>query len=104
MRRRLTEPNSRSVFMTCSGIRQKLQIHEASSLISYHFQASIKVEDSEIIPILHDVNERKRELLLQRIHTYITNKLENKPYPTDPRESFFLAKHLVDPLLFPNGL
>ncbi len=84
------------------GIRQKLQAYEASVLLDYRFQVSIEVDHSGILPIMHDVNKRKRELLLQRIHTYITDKLENKSYPTNPLESFFLANHLVDPLLFPN--
>jgi hypothetical protein len=70
--------------------------------MDYRFQASIEVENSGIIPIMHDVNERKRELLLQRIHTYITDKLESKSFPTNLLESFFLANHLVDPLLFRN--
>ncbi|MBE1553971.1 DUF6138 family protein [Sporosarcina limicola] len=82
------------------GIRQKLQTYENSVLVSYRFQASIKVGGSETLPILNDVNERKRELLLQRIHAYIEDKLEGQSYPTDPLESFFLSRHLVDPQLF----
>jgi hypothetical protein len=49
------------------GIRQKLQTYEDSALVNYRFQASIKVDGSETLPILNDVNQRKRELLLQRI-------------------------------------
>ncbi|WP_340003353.1 DUF6138 family protein [Paenibacillus sp. FSL K6-0276] len=83
-------------------IRQKLQIYEDSALVNYRFQASIEVGGSETLPILNDVNQRKRELLLQRIHAYIEDKLEGQSYPTDPLESFFLSRHLVDPQLFPD--
>nr|WP_306220257.1 DUF6138 family protein [Cohnella sp. WQ 127256] len=53
------------------GIRQKLQTYEDSALVNYRFQASIKVGGSETLPILNDVNHRKRELLLQRVQAYI---------------------------------
>ncbi|MBP1996802.1 DUF6138 family protein [Paenibacillus eucommiae] len=84
------------------GIRQKLQTYEDSALVNYRFHASIKVGGSETLPILNDVNQRKRELLLQRIQAYIKDKLEGQSYPTDPLESFFLSRHLVDPQLFPD--
>lgn len=84
------------------GIRQKLQAYENSVLLDYRVQVSIEMQPSETLVILHEVNEQKREMLLQRIHTYIANKLENASYPTDPLESFFLSNHLVDPVLFPN--
>ncbi|MNN78894.1 hypothetical protein D3C81_1954910 [compost metagenome] len=70
--------------LLAQGIRQKLQAYEASVLIDYRFQVSIEVDHSGILPIMHDVNERKRELLLHRFHTYMTDKLENQSYPTNP--------------------
>lgn len=66
--------------LLAQGIRQKLQAYEASVLIDYRFQVSIEVDHSGILPIMHDV----RELLLHHFHTYMTDKLENQSYPTNP--------------------
>lgn len=82
------------------GIGEKLNAYADNALLDYHLQVSLQLADFGILPVLHHINEWKRELLLQRIHAYIA-KLETHPYPTDPLESFFLAQHLVDPLLFP---
>ncbi|MEK5033399.1 DUF6138 family protein [Paenibacillus sp. FSL R7-0302] len=86
--------------LLAEGIGGILQGYADNPLIDYHLQVSLELDDFGILPVLHTINERKRGLLLERIQTYIA-KLENHAYPTDPLESFFLAQHLVDPLLFP---
>lgn len=53
------------------------------------------------VPILKYVDEAKKQLLLDRIGSYISSKLEAGKYPTKPLETFFLARHLLDEELFP---
>ncbi|WP_413407143.1 DUF6138 family protein [Paenibacillus amylolyticus] len=73
-------------------------------LIDYRFTFRGKFPTTEgklQLTLLEWINEEKRKLLLERIHTYVDKNLENSTYPTKPLESFFLTSHLLDPKLFP---
>ncbi|MGF9700425.1 DUF6138 family protein [Paenibacillus sp. MABNR03] len=75
-----------------------------SPLIDYRFTFRGKFPTTEgklQLTLLEYINEEKKEQLLERIHTYVEQKLEHGTYPTKPLESFFLTRHLVDPELFP---
>ncbi|MBD8841284.1 DUF6138 family protein [Paenibacillus sp. FSL K6-4396] len=75
-----------------------------SPLIDYRFTFRGKFPTTEgklQLTLLEYINEEKKQQLLERIHTYIEQKLENGAYPTKPLESFFLTRHLLDPTLFP---
>jgi len=85
-------------------IRERLNKVEASPLINYRFtfQGSFATTDGLVeLTVLDTVYEEKRQQLLERIQSYIENKLEKGSYPTKPLETFFLARHLLDPNLFP---
>lgn len=73
-------------------------------LIDYRFTLRGKFPTTEgklQLTLSEWINEEKRKLLLERIHTYVDKNLENSTYPTKPLESFFLTSHLLDPKLFP---
>ncbi|WP_315372609.1 DUF6138 family protein [Paenibacillus xylanexedens] len=73
-------------------------------LIDYRFTLRGKFPTTEgmlQLTLLEWINEEKRKLLLERIHTYVDKNLENSTYPTKPLDSFFLTSHLLDPKLFP---
>ncbi|WP_339305554.1 DUF6138 family protein [Paenibacillus sp. FSL R5-0519] len=75
-----------------------------SPLIDYRFTFRGKFPTTEgklQLTLLEYIHEEKKQQLLERIHTYIDQKLENGAYPTKPLESFFLTRHLLDPKLFP---
>ncbi|WP_300753492.1 DUF6138 family protein [Janthinobacterium sp.] len=73
-------------------------------LIDYRFTAKGKFQTAQgklHLTLLEYLNENKRQLLLDRIHTYIEQKLLRGGKPTKPLESFFLTRHLLDTQLFP---
>ncbi|OAX51088.1 DUF6138 family protein [Paenibacillus sp. AD87] len=73
-------------------------------LIDYRFTFRGKFPTTEgklQVTMLEYINEGKRQQLLERIHTYVDQKLLKGSYPTKPLESFFLTRHLLDPKLFP---
>ncbi|MBW3509608.1 DUF6138 family protein [Janthinobacterium sp. NKUCC06_STL] len=73
-------------------------------MIDYRFTLRGKFQTAQgklHLTLLEYVNEGKRQTLLERIHTYVTQKLEHGKRPTKKLETFFLARHLLDPHLFP---
>ncbi|MFB6457213.1 DUF6138 family protein [Chitinophaga sp. Hz27] len=54
----------------------------------------------KIAPFIH-VSEPKKQWLLTAIDKYLQEKISNGTYPTKKLETFFLARHLVSPQLFP---
>jgi hypothetical protein len=73
-------------------------------MIDYRFSLRGKLQTAQgmlHLNLLDYVNEGKRTTLLERIHTYITQKLERGNRPTKKLETFFLTRHLLDPQLFP---
>lgn len=86
-------------------VKEKLNKLETSPLIDYRFtlKGVFATKDGPVrITILETVFEEKKQQLLERIQTYIENKLEKGSYPTKPLETFFLTRHLLDPNLFPD--
>ena len=73
-------------------------------LIDYRFTARGKFQTAQgklHLTLLEYLNENKRQLLLERIHAYIEQKLLHGDKPTKPLESFFLTRHLLDGQLYP---
>ncbi|WP_340028313.1 DUF6138 family protein [Paenibacillus sp. FSL H7-0940] len=85
-------------------VQERLDKLADTPLIDYRFTLRGKFPTTEgklQLTLLEWINEEKRKLLLDRIHTYVDKNLENSTYPTKPLESFFLTSHLLDPKLFP---
>lgn len=86
--------------------RERLDKLETSPLINYRFtfEGSFATTDGLVeLTVLEMVYEEKKQQLLERIQSYIEKKLEKGSYPTKPLETFFLARHLLDPYLFPES-
>ncbi|MGQ8874961.1 DUF6138 family protein [Paenibacillus sp. TSA_86.1] len=86
-------------------IQEKLADWADTPLIDYRFTFRGKFPTSNgmlKLTLLEYVNEEKRQLLLERIRTYTEQRLEQGVHPTKPLETTFLAKHLLDPVLFPS--
>nr|WP_154896667.1 DUF6138 family protein [Paenibacillus xylanexedens] len=86
-------------------IQRRLDELGDTPLIDYRFTFRGKFPTTEgklQLTLFEYINEEKKEQLLERIHTYVEQKLENGTYPTKPLESFFLTRHLLDPELFPS--
>ncbi|MBP1994397.1 DUF6138 family protein [Paenibacillus eucommiae] len=87
-----------------SYIRHKLDAMPPA-LIDYQFilNGNFLAREGEVkVCILEYVDETKKKYLLERICSYIDDKLEAGKYPTKPLETFFLSKHLLDERLFPD--
>lgn len=99
----LTEEEARTVLvpLLADGMERLLQPWWDTPLFDYRFTVSLRMGDSVKIPVMQRVHAEKRQRLLDRIHTYIQDKLEHGQYPTKPLDSFFLSQHIVDPLLYP---
>lgn len=85
-------------------VQAKLEKLADTPLIDYRFSFRGKFQTAQgklHLKLLDYVNEGKRQTLLDHIQTYITQKLERGSRPTKNLETFFLARHLLDPLLFP---
>ncbi|WP_405154016.1 DUF6138 family protein [Paenibacillus sp. FSL K6-0108] len=85
-------------------IQEKLDKLADTPLIDYRFTFRGKFPTTEgklQVTMLEYINEGKKQQLLERIHTYVDQKLLKGSYPTKPLESFFLTRHLLDPKLFP---
>ncbi|WP_308723199.1 DUF6138 family protein [Paenibacillus polysaccharolyticus] len=86
-------------------VQEKLAEWADTPLIDYRFTFRGKFPTSNgmlKLTLLEYINEEKRQQLLEQIRTYTEQKLENGVYPTKPLETTFLAKHLLDPVLFPS--
>ena len=73
-------------------------------MIDYRFTCRGKFQTAQgklHLVLLEYVNDGKRQALLENIHAYIGQKLTHGKLPTKPLETFFLARHLLDPQLFP---
>ncbi|MBW5469165.1 hypothetical protein GPJ61_14980 [Brevibacillus formosus] len=85
-------------------VREKLEKMETSPLINYRFtfQGTFATVDGLVeLTVLETEYEEKKRQLLERIQSYIEEKLEKGSNPTNRLETFFLARHLLDPHLFP---
>ncbi|WP_195575039.1 DUF6138 family protein [Paenibacillus sp. 1001270B_150601_E10] len=85
-------------------VRERLDKLVTSPLIDYRFsfQGAFATMDGLVeLTVLETVYEEKKRQLLERIQSYIENILEKGSNPTKRLETFFLARHLLDPHLFP---
>ncbi|MCM2564665.1 DUF6138 family protein [Janthinobacterium kumbetense] len=85
-------------------VQAKLATLADTPLIDYRFSFRGKFQTAQgtlHLNLLDHVNEGKRSALLARIHSYVEQKLERGNRPTKKLETFFLARHLLDPQLFP---
>ncbi|WP_353056320.1 DUF6138 family protein [Paenibacillus sp. MER 99-2] len=85
-------------------VKGKLEQWVHTPMIDYHFTFRGKFPTTEgklHLTLLDYLHEEKRQQLLERVHSYVVNKVENGTYPTKPLESFFLTRHLLDVNLFP---
>lgn len=86
-----------------SFMQEKLDNLPQAALIDYSFSlwGKFQTENGKInVLILKQVDPVKKEQLLERVADYL-EKLEEMTAPTDPLETFFLARHLLDRDLFP---
>ncbi|BFH63655.1 DUF6138 family protein [Paenibacillus azoreducens] len=68
----------------------------------FTFQGAFATTDGLVeLTVLETVYVEKKRQLLEQIQSYIEKKLEQGTYPTKRLETFFLARHLLDPHLFP---
>ncbi|MCC8433437.1 DUF6138 family protein [Brevibacillus sp. M2.1A] len=84
-------------------VRERLDKLETLPLINYRFtlQGTFATTDGLVeLTVLETVYEEKKRQLLERIQSYIEEKLEKGSNPTNRLETFFLARHLLDPHLF----
>lgn len=73
-------------------IQEKLDKLADTPLIDYRFTFRGKFPTTEgklQVTMLEYINEGKKQQLLERIHTYVDQKLLKGSYPTKPLESFF---------------
>lgn len=85
-------------------VRERLDKLETSPLINYRFtfQGTFATTDGLVeLTLLETEYEEKKRQLLERIQSYMEEKLEKGSNPTNRLETFFLARHLLDPHLFP---
>jgi hypothetical protein len=85
-------------------VQAKLETLADTPLIDYRFSFRGKFQTAQgmlHLDLLDYVNAGKRTALLERIHHYVTQKLEHGNRPTKKLETFFLARQLLDPRLFP---
>ncbi|MBE3024925.1 hypothetical protein GQ37_004880 [Janthinobacterium sp. BJB1] len=85
-------------------VRAKLDTLADTPFVDYRFSFRGKFQTAQgmlHLDLLDYVNEGKRKTLLENIHAYVAQKLEHGSRPTKKLETFFLARHLLDPHLFP---
>ncbi|MFU1792591.1 DUF6138 family protein [Paenibacillus azoreducens] len=85
-------------------IKERLDKLATSPLIDYRFtfQGAFATTDGLVeLTVLETVYVEKKRQLLEQIQSYIEKELEQGTYPTKRLETFFLARHLLDPHLFP---
>jgi len=85
-------------------VRAKLETLADTPFVDYRFSFRGKFQTAQgmlHLNLLEYVNAGKRTSLLENIHAYVAQKLEHGNRPTKKLETFFLARHLLDPHLFP---
>ncbi|NML42071.1 hypothetical protein HHL17_33100 [Chitinophaga sp. G-6-1-13] len=78
--------------------------YDNNPILDYQFEVDGKFRIDEKfykLPVLRTTSEVKKTKLLQAIDQYLTQKIYEGQYPTKELETFFLAKHLINPALYP---
>ena len=84
--------------------QQRLDQLADTPLIDYRFRLRAKIRAIEGMlqfDVLEYVHAKKKAQLLDNIHAFIATRLQAGAPPTDPLETMFLSRHLLDPHLFP---
>lgn len=85
-------------------VKQKLDSLSSPALLDYRFSfwGKFQTDTGELkLPIFHSVDQEKRARLLANISAYVTELFADESGPTEPLETFFLSRHLLDEALFP---
>lgn len=86
-------------------IAQRIEKLADTALIDYRFcfrAVFPAIEGRLLVTLFTFTNEVKRQLLLESIHVYTDRYLTHGNTPTEPLQTFFLARHLLDVQLFPS--
>ncbi|GKW29038.1 DUF6138 family protein [Pectobacterium brasiliense] len=86
-------------------IAQRVEKLADTALIDYRFcfRAIFPATEGRLLVTLFTfTNEVKKQRLLESIHAYTDRYLTHGDAPTEPLQTFFLARHLLDVQLFPS--
>ncbi|MBN3344934.1 hypothetical protein H5A44_21210 [Pectobacterium brasiliense] len=86
-------------------IAQRVEKLADTALINYRFcfRAVFPATEGRLLVTLFTfTNEVKKQRLLESIHAYTARHLTHGDAPTEPLQTFFLARHLLDVQLFPS--
>ncbi|MGN7821391.1 DUF6138 family protein [Chitinophaga sp. 22536] len=78
--------------------------YDDNPILDYQFEidGKFRIDDKFYqLPVLRTSSEVKKTKLRQAIDQYLTQKIHEGQYPTKELETFFLAKHLINPVLYP---
>lgn len=78
--------------------------YDDKPLLDYEFRVDGKFRINDKfykLPVLRTTSETKKTKLRQAIDQYLAKKINEGQYPTKELETFFLAKHLINPALYP---
>ncbi|MEI3775766.1 DUF6138 family protein [Pectobacterium brasiliense] len=86
-------------------IAQRVEKLADTALIDYRFcfrAVFPAIEGRLLVTLFTFTNEVKKQRLLESIHAYSDRYLTHGDAPTEPLQTFFLARHLLDVQLFPS--
>ncbi|MCL6378882.1 hypothetical protein EXT57_16175 [Pectobacterium brasiliense] len=86
-------------------IAQRVEKLADTALIDYRFcfrAVFPAIEGRLLVTLFTFTNEVKKQRLLESIHVYTDRYLTHGNAPTEPLQTFFLARHLLDVQLFPS--
>ncbi|MBN7765358.1 DUF6138 family protein [Pectobacterium brasiliense] len=86
-------------------IAQRVEKLADTALINYRFCFRAifpAIEGRLLVTLFTFTNEVKKQRLLESIHAYTARHLTHGDAPTEPLQTFFLARHLLDVQLFPS--
>lgn len=78
--------------------------YDDKPLLDYEFRVDGKFRVDEKfykLPVLRTTSETKKTKLWQAIDQYLAKKINEGQYSTKELETFFLARHLINPALYP---
>ncbi|NDV96519.1 hypothetical protein D0T84_16585 [Dysgonomonas sp. 521] len=86
-------------------VRDKvISLYDDDPFLNYYFRLVFGIRTKKLFNsyvLLDYVNEQKKEKLLKNVEDYIENKIINGKHPNDHLSIFFLAQHIVSPVLYP---
>lgn len=86
-------------------VRDKvIYLYDDDPFLDYYFRLVFGIQTKKLFNsyiLLDYVNEQKKEKLLRNIEDYIESKIISGTHPNDHLSIFFLARHIVSPVLYP---